>query len=79
MTKPQWYKDLPHIWQEVVDQMLHFISGAAIGYFSPLFSVAVALFREWWQNRGDTDNDAMDMHRDLTVWYLGALVMSLVH
>lgn len=77
--KPRWYRELPKLWQEVVDQFLHFVAGAAIGYFSPMLSVGAALLREWWQNRGDTDNDAMDMHMDLTVWWLGAVVMSLVH
>lgn len=74
-----WYENLPKLWQEVVDQVLHFALGGLIALASPMLSVGVALTREWWQNRGDTDNDAMDMHRDLAVWYLGALAMSLVH
>lgn len=76
--KPQWYQDLPHVWQDVVDQVAHFALGFAIGGFSPLFSISVCLGREWFQNYGDDDNDAIDMLTDITSWTLGAIVASLV-
>lgn len=78
VNKPGWYKNLPHFWQEVVDQTLHFILGFVIGALSPLGSIAVCLGREWWQNYGDADNDAIDMLEDISVWTLGAIVASLL-
>ncbi len=44
----------------------------------PLLSVVVCLAREWFQNFGDDDNDAIDMLTDITSWTLGAIVASLV-
>lgn len=78
MKKPQWYKNLDHQWQECIDQLLHFIAGFCLGYFSPMMSVAVAIGREAWQNWGDTNNDTEDMLTDLTVWWIGAMTASLV-
>lgn len=76
--KFQWYEDLPHVWQEVVDQAAHFTLGFGIGAFNPLFSISVCLGREWFQNYGDDDNDAIDMLIDIIFWTLGAIVASLV-
>lgn len=76
--KPQWYEDLPHVWQEVVDQAAHFGLGFVVGALSPLLSVVVCLAREWFQNFGDDNNDAIDMLADITSWTLGAIVASLV-
>lgn len=76
--KFDWYESLPHFWQEVVDQLIHFLLGFAIGALSPMLSVAICLGREWLQNVGDDDNDAMDMLEDISVWTLGAIVASLV-
>lgn len=77
--KPQWYEDLPHVWQEVVDQVLHFTAGFLISAFTgPFFSFGFAIGREIVQNWGDKDNDYLDMATDVLVWTLGAIVASLV-
>ena len=46
----KWYDDLPKVWQEVVDQAIHFGLGFLIGCFSPVLSVLVAIAREIVQN-----------------------------
>lgn len=74
----RWYEELPKVWQEVIDQTLHFGLGLVVGGFSPLLSIVVCLAREWFQNYGDDDNDAIDMLTDITSWTLGAIVASLV-
>lgn len=78
MKKPAWYRRLPHVWQECVDQSLHFTAGLVLGFASPILSIVVEIIREWWQNYGDKENDAMDMLTDITVWTLGAVAASLV-
>lgn len=76
--KPGWYDRLPHWGQDLVDQSLHALIGFGIGAFSPLLSIAVCLAREWLQNYGDLDNDAIDMLTDIIFWTLGAVVASVV-
>lgn len=74
----KWYDDLPRVWQEVVDQSLHFGLGFILGAFSPVFSVLVGIGREIVQNWGDEDNDYTDMAIDVFVWTLGAVAASSV-
>jgi hypothetical protein len=73
----KWYDDLPHVWQEVIDQTLHFGAGFLIGCFSPILSIVVAVAYEAVQNWGDEDNNYLDLATDLLVWTLGAVVASL--
>lgn len=76
--KLQWYEDLPHVWQEVVDQALHFAAGFLIGAINPWLSIGAAVLREIIQNWGDEDNNYLDMAVDILVWTLGAVAASLV-
>ncbi len=74
----KWYDDLPKVWQEVVDQAIHFGLGFLLGCFSPITSITVAVVYEAFQNWGDENNDYLDMATDLLVWTLGAVAASLV-
>lgn len=73
-----WYEELPKVWQEIVDQTLHFTAGFLLGAINPWLSVGVAVLREIIQNWGDADNDYFDMAIDVLVWTLGAVAASLV-
>lgn len=74
------FDDLPKWAQKTLEQVAHFAAGFLISAVtgSPIFSVAIGVAREVFQNWGDKDNDYLDMATDLWVWTIGAVLASAV-